>query len=50
MSDMSDTPDILQKILARKAEEIAERQQRLSLRELRRRRRICLLPARSRTS
>ncbi len=35
MSVMSDTPDILQQILARKAEEIAERQQRLSLRELR---------------
>ncbi|MCB1825904.1 MAG: indole-3-glycerol phosphate synthase TrpC [Candidatus Competibacteraceae bacterium] len=34
---MSDTPDILQKILARKTEEIAERQQRLSLRELCRR-------------
>ena len=37
MSVMSDTPDILQKILARKTEEIAERQQRLSLRELCRR-------------
>ena len=34
---MSGTPDILQKILARKVEEIAERQERLSLRELRRR-------------
>ena len=34
---MSDTPDILQRILARKAEEIAERQQRLSLQELHRR-------------
>ncbi len=36
MSVMRDTPDILQKILARKIEEIAERQERLSLRELRR--------------
>jgi len=33
---MSDTPDILKRILARKIEEIAERQQRLSLRELQR--------------
>ena len=32
---MSDTPDILQRIVARKAEEIAERAQWLSLRELR---------------
>ncbi|MBE2295388.1 MAG: indole-3-glycerol phosphate synthase TrpC [Phycisphaerales bacterium] len=39
---MSDTPDILQRILARKAEEIAERQQRLSLQELHRR--IASLP------
>jgi len=31
---MSDTPDILKKILARKAEEIAERSRNLSLREL----------------
>ena len=34
---MSDTPDILQKILARKAEEVAERRARLSLDTLRRR-------------
>ncbi len=34
---MSDTPDILQRIVARKAEEIAERAQWLSLRELRQR-------------
>ena len=34
---MSDTPDILQKILARKVEEIAERSAQLSLPELRRR-------------
>jgi len=33
---MSDTPDILQKILARKAEEVAERRARLSLDTLRR--------------
>jgi indole-3-glycerol phosphate synthase len=33
---MSDAPDILKRILARKVEEIAERQQRLSLRELQR--------------
>jgi indole-3-glycerol phosphate synthase len=33
---MSDTPDILKRILARKIEEIAERQQRLSLPELQR--------------
>ena len=36
MSVMSDTPDILQKSWPARAEEIAERQQRLSLRELRR--------------
>lgn len=40
---MSDTPDILQRILARKAEEIAERQQQLSLQELQRR--VASLPA-----
>lgn len=34
---MSDAPDILKKILARKAEEIAERSEQLSLRELGRR-------------
>ncbi len=34
---MSDTPDILQKILARKAEEVAERRARFSLDALRRR-------------
>ena len=34
---MSDTPDILQKILVRKAEEVAERRARLSLDALRRR-------------
>lgn len=33
---MSDAPDILKKILARKTEEIAERSERLGLRELRR--------------
>lgn len=32
---MSDVPDILKKILARKTEEISERNQRLSLAELR---------------
>ena len=40
---MSDTPDILQRILARKTEEIAERQQQLSLQELQRR--VVSLPA-----
>ena len=34
---MNDIPDILRKILARKAEEIAERAGRLPLEELRRR-------------
>ena len=34
---MSDTPDILKRILTRKAEEIAERSGRLGLRELSRR-------------
>ena len=33
---MSDTPDVLQRILARKVEEIAERRQRLGLADLRR--------------